>query len=71
LFIDQPNRTKEHACDHEHAADHHHSSGPAAPGAPAGWPDEFGPAAEALEAELSRAQVGGHDEIPPGVVTMN
>ncbi|MCM0182436.1 nucleoside diphosphate kinase regulator, partial [Pseudomonas aeruginosa] len=33
--------------------------------------DEFGPAAEALEAELSRAQVVGHDEIPPGVVTMN
>ncbi|MHA5862832.1 nucleoside diphosphate kinase regulator, partial [Pseudomonas aeruginosa] len=31
--------------------------------------DEFGPAAEALEAELSRAQVVGHDEIPPGVVT--
>ncbi|WP_034053306.1 nucleoside diphosphate kinase regulator, partial [Pseudomonas aeruginosa] len=29
------------------------------------------PAAEALEAELSRAQVVGHDEIPPGVVTMN
>ncbi|KQJ72441.1 hypothetical protein AN447_20530, partial [Pseudomonas aeruginosa] len=25
--------------------------------------------AAALEAELSRAQVVGHDEIPPGVVT--
>ncbi|MDF3931282.1 nucleoside diphosphate kinase regulator [Pseudomonas citronellolis] len=33
--------------------------------------DEYGPAAEALEAELSRAQVVGHDEVPPGVVTMN
>lgn len=33
--------------------------------------DEYGPAAEALEAELSRAQVVGHDEIPAGVVTMN
>ena len=33
--------------------------------------EDFGPAAEALEAELSRAQVVGHDEVPPGVVTMN
>ncbi|SDI81752.1 regulator of nucleoside diphosphate kinase [Pseudomonas delhiensis] len=33
--------------------------------------DEYGPAAEALEAELSRANVVGHDEVPPGVVTMN
>lgn len=33
--------------------------------------DEYGPAAEALEAELARATVVGHDEIPPGVVTMN
>ncbi|MNE15327.1 Regulator of nucleoside diphosphate kinase [compost metagenome] len=33
--------------------------------------DEYGPAAEALEAELARAQVVGHDEVPSGVVTMN
>ncbi|TRX75229.1 nucleoside diphosphate kinase regulator [Pseudomonas mangiferae] len=33
--------------------------------------ETYGPAAEALEAELSRAQVVGHDEVPPGVVTMN
>lgn len=33
--------------------------------------DEYGPAAEALEAELARATVVGHDEVPPGVVTMN
>ncbi|AMO79367.1 MULTISPECIES: nucleoside diphosphate kinase regulator [Pseudomonas] len=33
--------------------------------------EEYGPAAEALEAELSRANVVGHDEVPPGVVTMN
>ena len=33
--------------------------------------EDFGPAAEALETELSRAQVVGHDEIPEGVVTMN
>ncbi|MFZ5956652.1 nucleoside diphosphate kinase regulator [Pseudomonas sp. QL9] len=33
--------------------------------------EDFGPAAEALETELSRAQVVGHDEVPPGVVTMN
>lgn len=32
---------------------------------------EYTPAAEALEAELSRATVVGHDEIPAGVVTMN
>jgi regulator of nucleoside diphosphate kinase len=33
--------------------------------------DEYGPAAEALEQELARAQVVGHDEVPAGVVTMN
>lgn len=33
--------------------------------------DDFGPAAEALEAELSRARVVGHAEVPAGVVTMN
>lgn len=33
--------------------------------------EEYGLAAEALEAELSRANVVGHDEVPPGVVTMN
>ncbi len=33
--------------------------------------ETYGPAAEALEAELSRAHVVGHDEVPPGVVTMN
>ncbi|KAF1068621.1 MAG: Regulator of nucleoside diphosphate kinase [Pseudomonas citronellolis] len=33
--------------------------------------DEYGPAAEALEAELSRAQVVGHEEVAAGVVTMN
>jgi len=33
--------------------------------------DEYGPAAEALEAELARATVVGHEEVPPGVVTMN
>jgi len=33
--------------------------------------EEFGPAAEALESELARAQVVGHDEVPAGVVTMN
>lgn len=33
--------------------------------------EEFGPAAEALERELSRAQVVGHEEVPAGVVTMN
>lgn len=33
--------------------------------------EEYGPGAEALEAELSRAQVVGHDEIAAGVVTMN
>lgn len=33
--------------------------------------DEYGPAAQALEDELSRAQVVGHDEVPAGVVTMN
>ncbi|MGP0172864.1 nucleoside diphosphate kinase regulator [Pseudomonas sp. NCHU5208] len=33
--------------------------------------EDFGPGAEALEKELARAQVVGHDEIPAGVVTMN
>lgn len=33
--------------------------------------EEFGPTAEALERELARAQVVGHDEVPAGVVTMN
>ncbi len=33
--------------------------------------DEYGPGAEALEKELARAQVVGHDEVPAGVVTMN
>jgi regulator of nucleoside diphosphate kinase len=33
--------------------------------------DEYTPAAEALEEELSRAQVVGHEDIPAGVVTMN
>ena len=33
--------------------------------------DEFGPGAEALQAELDRAEVVGHDEVPVGVVTMN
>jgi regulator of nucleoside diphosphate kinase len=32
---------------------------------------EYTPAAEALEAELSRALVVGHEEVPAGVVTMN
>ncbi|MCU1718015.1 nucleoside diphosphate kinase regulator [Pseudomonas sp. 5P_3.1_Bac2] len=33
--------------------------------------DDYGPAAEALHAELARAEVVGHDEVPAGVVTMN
>lgn len=33
--------------------------------------EEFGPAAEALEAELARAQVVESNEVPPGVVTMD
>lgn len=33
--------------------------------------DDYGPAAQALEAELARANVVGHDEVPAGVVTMN
>ncbi|BCR26761.1 nucleoside diphosphate kinase regulator [Aquipseudomonas alcaligenes] len=33
--------------------------------------EDFGPTAEALERELVRAQVVGHDEVPAGVVTMN
>ncbi|MGL4316080.1 MAG: nucleoside diphosphate kinase regulator [Pseudomonas sp.] len=33
--------------------------------------EDFGPAARALEAELARAQVVGHAEVPAGVVTMN
>lgn len=33
--------------------------------------DDFSPSAEALQAELDRAEVVGHDEVPAGVVTMN
>ena len=33
--------------------------------------DDFGPNAVALQAELDRADVVGHDEVPAGVVTMN
>ena len=33
--------------------------------------EDYGPAAQALESELARAQVVGHDEVPAGVVTMN
>ena len=33
--------------------------------------EDFGPGADALEKELARAQVVGHDEVPSGVVTMN
>ena len=33
--------------------------------------DEYGPAAEALEQELSRAKVVSRSEMPAGVVTMN
>lgn len=33
--------------------------------------DDFGPGAEALQAELDRAEVVGHDQVPAGVVTMN
>lgn len=33
--------------------------------------DDFGPGAVALQAELDRADVVGHDEVPAGVVTMN
>ena len=33
--------------------------------------DDFDATAEALEAELNRAQVVGHTEVPAGVVTMN
>ncbi len=33
--------------------------------------EDFGPTAEALQAELDRAEVVGHDQVPAGVVTMN
>jgi len=33
--------------------------------------EDYGPAAEALERELERAEVVGLDEVPSGVVTMN
>ncbi|MBU1859916.1 nucleoside diphosphate kinase regulator [Pseudomonas guineae] len=33
--------------------------------------DDLGPNAVALQAELDRADVVGHDEVPAGVVTMN
>jgi len=32
---------------------------------------DYSPGAAALESELARAQVVGHDEVPAGVVTMN
>jgi regulator of nucleoside diphosphate kinase len=34
-------------------------------------PKNLGPGAEALEKELDRANIVGHDEVPVGVVTMN
>jgi regulator of nucleoside diphosphate kinase len=34
-------------------------------------PKNAGPGVEALEKELARAQIVGHDEVPAGVVTMN
>ena len=33
--------------------------------------EDYGSAAQALEAELARAEVVGHDQVPAGVVTMN
>ncbi|WPC05357.1 nucleoside diphosphate kinase regulator [Pseudomonas sp. MBLB4123] len=33
--------------------------------------EDFGAGAVALQAELDRAEVVGHDEVPAGVVTMN
>ena len=33
--------------------------------------EDYGPTAQALEAELARAEVVGHDQVPAGVVTMN
>ncbi|MBP8202333.1 MAG: nucleoside diphosphate kinase regulator [Pseudomonas sp.] len=33
--------------------------------------DDFGPNAASLQAELDRADVVGHDQVPAGVVTMN
>ncbi|TLX58722.1 nucleoside diphosphate kinase regulator [Stutzerimonas nosocomialis] len=33
--------------------------------------DDYGPAAEALEKELARAQILDGSQLPPGVVTMN
>ncbi|MBA1273151.1 nucleoside diphosphate kinase regulator [Stutzerimonas azotifigens] len=33
--------------------------------------DDYGPAAEALEKELARAQIMDVSQLPPGVVTMN
>ncbi|WP_324732376.1 nucleoside diphosphate kinase regulator [Pseudomonas paeninsulae] len=33
--------------------------------------EEFGPGAAALQAELDRAEVIGHDQVPAGLVTMN
>lgn len=33
--------------------------------------EDYGFAAQALEAELARAEVVGHDQVPAGVVTMN
>lgn len=33
--------------------------------------EDFGPGAQALQSELDRAEVVGHEEIPAGIVTMN
>jgi len=33
--------------------------------------EDFGPGAVALQAELDRAEVVSHEEVPAGVVTMN
>ncbi len=33
--------------------------------------EAVGPGTEALEVELARATIVGHEEVPPGVVTMN
>lgn len=33
--------------------------------------EDYGPTAQALEAELARAEVVAHDQVPAGVVTMN
>lgn len=33
--------------------------------------EAIGPGSDALEVELARANIVGHEEVPPGVVTMN